>query len=325
MSKFNFDAKLGPALNELRKYQASVKRENQSKEEINSQLKGDVLGLPLVIKIEDVKPFERNQFAEMVIEPQNAARRLRMKRRLEGGPQKEIAASSINSARPTLIKKMKIEPTPEARGTWFSKPFNIKAEESTILQSAQKVQLPKKDAHLIEDHNYALVKFEVKTEPPDQEATWIPDREALIQTIEETVETCEEDATEPAQKEEVIVISSQDEMKPKPVKEVLAISDDCYVVQPIKDENETDQVIEISSESESESLTNDSWEEQGYSSDTTDSSSEPTDDSYYDDDDDQEPSETSDTSEEDEPPPPTVKKGKIHGCQITKHTPSICV
>ena len=74
MSKFNFDTKLGPALNELRKNQASLKRENQSKEEVNSQLKGDVLGLPWVIKMEDVKPFERKQFAEMVIEPQNAAR-----------------------------------------------------------------------------------------------------------------------------------------------------------------------------------------------------------------------------------------------------------
>ena len=204
-----------------------------------------------------------------------------------------------------------------------------KQEEPTIPQSTRKIQLPKKNALIIEDHNYALVKFEVKplllkTETPDQETTWIPDREAIIQTIEETVETCEEDAGEPAQ-EEVIVISSQDEMMPKPVKEVIVISDDCYVVQPIKDENETDQVIEISSESESEWLTNDSWEEQGYSSDTTDSSSEPTDDSYYDDDDNQEPSETSDTSEEDEPPPPTVKKGKIHGCKITKHTPSICV
>ena len=248
-----------------------------------------------------------------------------MKRRLDGLPEKQITASSTNSTRPTLIKKMKIEPTPEARGTWFSTPFNIKAEESTIIQRARKVQLPKKDAHLIEDHNYAQVKFEVKpfplkTQTPDQETTWIPDREAIIQTIEETVEAREEDATKPAQGE-VIVISSQDDMIPKPMKEAIVISDDCFVVQPIKDENETDQVIEISSESESESLTNDSWEEQGYSSDTTDSSSEPTDDSYDDDDDDQEPSETSDTSEEDEPPPPTVKKGKIHGCQITKHTP----
>ena len=69
MSKFNFDTKLGPALNELRQKQASVKRENQSKEEVNSQLKGDVLGLPLVIKMEDVKPFERKQFAEIFIEP----------------------------------------------------------------------------------------------------------------------------------------------------------------------------------------------------------------------------------------------------------------
>ena len=328
MSKFNLDIKLGsPTLKDFSQNQIFVKREDRSVGEIA------VTGVKEVvhkIKLEDVKPHERKQLTPMVIEPQNAVRQLRMKRSLDEVPQKEVAASFTHSSRQILIKKIKKDPTPATEGTLFCKSFYIKAEP-IIPQSAGRVQLPKKEPLGIQDHNYishfqenrrVQVKFEskplpLKIETPDQETIrahegvqWMPGAEAMIQTVEETVKTCEQDATDPAQ-EEVIVISSQDGMMPKPEKEeVIVISDDCYVVQPIKNENETDQeVIEISSESHTESFYDDSWE-QDYSSDTTSSSSEHTDDSYCDndDDDDEEQSEASDTSEEDEPPL-TVKKG----------------